>query len=251
VKYKVRWKGYGSKSDTWEPESNLSCQELIRNYEKTIDPSKQKNRSKKSADSSSKDTNESQPETTNAGMEADLVPDQADMPRTRSRRRIAPQLVGDDTLSDNKKEEVSFSKNTRSKKNMDSATSARTRSKASKTTQEEDESQNNKDASNKPTQGSRKRKRSVVESDNKEAEEENQELEPLPKRRRNKPVIDPKPKTSDQNEVIDNGQLTPDKMAKMNNFDFKSFTQAFCDVYNRSPSQRLNTFWKNYSTRIK
>lgn len=28
----IRWKGYGADSDTWEPESTLSCSELIAKF---------------------------------------------------------------------------------------------------------------------------------------------------------------------------------------------------------------------------
>lgn len=33
VKYfKIRWKGYDEKDDTWEPEKDLSCPEIIERY---------------------------------------------------------------------------------------------------------------------------------------------------------------------------------------------------------------------------
>lgn len=31
--YRIRWKGWGAKDDTWEPKSSLSCPELIKAYE--------------------------------------------------------------------------------------------------------------------------------------------------------------------------------------------------------------------------
>ena len=33
VEYKIRWKGYGPDEDTWEPEDNLDCAEVLRAYE--------------------------------------------------------------------------------------------------------------------------------------------------------------------------------------------------------------------------
>lgn len=32
ILYLVRWRGYGSNDDTWEPEENLMCPSLLREY---------------------------------------------------------------------------------------------------------------------------------------------------------------------------------------------------------------------------
>lgn len=32
TEYKIRWKGYKASADSWEPEDNLSCQDLISKY---------------------------------------------------------------------------------------------------------------------------------------------------------------------------------------------------------------------------
>lgn len=32
--YRIRWKGYGAKDDTWEPKENLFCSELLQEYTK-------------------------------------------------------------------------------------------------------------------------------------------------------------------------------------------------------------------------
>ncbi|XP_068159970.1 M-phase phosphoprotein 8 [Drosophila tropicalis] len=34
--YRIRWKGFGAKEDTWEPESNLSCEGLIEKFKKSL-----------------------------------------------------------------------------------------------------------------------------------------------------------------------------------------------------------------------
>lgn len=33
----IRWKGYSSKSDSWEPEDNLDCTELIEKFMNKVD----------------------------------------------------------------------------------------------------------------------------------------------------------------------------------------------------------------------
>ncbi|KAH8303206.1 hypothetical protein KR059_003526 [Drosophila kikkawai] len=34
--YRIRWKGFGAKDDTWEPESNLFCEGLIEKYKRAL-----------------------------------------------------------------------------------------------------------------------------------------------------------------------------------------------------------------------
>lgn len=34
----VRWKGYGKESDSWEPEAELNCDDLIEEYRKKVSP---------------------------------------------------------------------------------------------------------------------------------------------------------------------------------------------------------------------
>ncbi|XP_030380763.1 M-phase phosphoprotein 8 isoform X2 [Scaptodrosophila lebanonensis] len=37
ILYRIRWKGFGAKDDTWEPESNLSCHSLIEKFKKGLE----------------------------------------------------------------------------------------------------------------------------------------------------------------------------------------------------------------------
>ena len=34
--YLIRWKGYGKDHDTWEPEENLDCKDLLEKFHKQV-----------------------------------------------------------------------------------------------------------------------------------------------------------------------------------------------------------------------
>lgn len=48
IEYFLKWKGYNDSSNTWEPEENIYCRKLIKDFEKNLKQKKKKTKPERS-----------------------------------------------------------------------------------------------------------------------------------------------------------------------------------------------------------
>ncbi|KAA0201354.1 hypothetical protein HAZT_HAZT001082 [Hyalella azteca] len=99
VEYFLKWKGYGDEDNTWEPEANLDCPELIAEFEnaRKKDEAKKKEEGKKKTDSKKRSAADegSAKKKPKKGVEIALMrgTDEADLVPARQANTRCPQVV--------------------------------------------------------------------------------------------------------------------------------------------------------------
>lgn len=101
--YFLRWKGYSDSDNTWEPESNLDCPELIKAFNEEYD-AKNKNKPKSASKKKSTPSTTKQPSTSIAGGSTKKRGRKAN-----TARNLAPDFEEKSNQTENKAEVVNIS----------------------------------------------------------------------------------------------------------------------------------------------
>jgi len=249
VHYKVHWKGLGADRETWEPESDLTCQELIEEYENNLATKEKQatkdNVVKKTAKGVTMDSRKrNKVKGSNSKQEVEEQPVEQKKSEEETGDVSAPPVSSTKAkkseTKDTQKKKAVLEKpaqvpHTRSRRrgvtqpesdavppNAQAENKSKPKGKRSKKMEndsksnegpkkEADGEENNTKLNNR-AKNSRKRKRSNVE-------EETSELEPPPKRKRNTRATAADQKKNEQEQVdetqgVESSMLTQDKVAK-------------------------------------
>jgi len=88
VEYYLKWKGYGEDDNTWEPEANLDCPELISEFEENRKKDEAKKKEEKKRKSTASTTEESTKKKSKKAVEED------NRPRGFDRGLDAERIIG-------------------------------------------------------------------------------------------------------------------------------------------------------------
>ncbi|CAH2225272.1 M-phase phospho 8 [Pelobates cultripes] len=206
--YRVRWKGYDSDGDTWEPEAHLDdCKEVLLEFKRKQAESKQKSAKKETPKLSLSDVYEADSDSEPQGARKDASP---------HKKKKKSRDEEDDDKDDLKTKKAKSGKSKeRTKSESEPAENQSPEPKPKKRTSEGKEDLNNKKQKKEDSKESKKTKK----EDNKDSKTKGKEEHKEKKHKKEKPIESEQPSQADefsQDPVSENMSIdqAPDEKAK-------------------------------------